>query len=296
MPDILYIIGNGFDLHHGMKTSYDNFKIYLQTKHGPIFDTVDRFLSIDEKWSDFEEALGNLDVDYLEDDASNCLASYGDDLWSDSGHHDYEYELTKNVEALSSELYEYFCEWINTVGIPNHSQLLSFKSSAQFLTFNYTRTLTELYKIPDSNVLHIHGSVDDPSNQIVLGHGWSPEDRTQLASYVDENTDTRIASGYQIVDEYFSRTYKSTTSVLRQNEIFFSSLSGVRDIYILGHSMSYVDLEYFRIIASQVNSDANWYITFHKPEDQIYLSRAITELGLHEGNIQFIKMEQVKHT
>ncbi|WP_413505743.1 bacteriophage abortive infection AbiH family protein [Photobacterium phosphoreum] len=294
MPDILYIIGNGFDLHHGMKTSYESFKFYLQRKHTLVFDTVDKFLSIDERWSDFEEALGNLDVDHLENDASNCLASYGDDDWSDSGHHDYEYELTKNVEALSLELYEHFCEWINTVDIPNNSTLLNLKSHAQFLTFNYTQTLTELYSIPDSNVLHIHGSIDDPSNEIVLGHGWAPEDRTQLTSHIDENTDTRIASGYQIVDKYFSRTYKSTNSAIKQNERFFSSLSDLRDIYILGHSMSYVDFEYFRIIVSQVNSETNWYISFHKPEDKISLSQTVMELGLSESSVHFIKMEEVK--
>ena len=26
MNDKLYIIGNGFDLHHGLKTSYDDFR------------------------------------------------------------------------------------------------------------------------------------------------------------------------------------------------------------------------------------------------------------------------------
>lgn len=294
VPDTLYIIGNGFDLHHGMQTSYESFKLYLQRKHGFVFDTVEKFLSIDEKWSDFEEALGNLDVDLLEDDALNCLSSYGDDDWSDSGHHDYEYELTKNVGALSSELYECFCEWINTVNIPNNPTLLSLKSHARFLTFNYTQTLMGLYNIPKSNVLHIHGSIDEPANEIVLGHGWAPEDRTQLTTYIDENTDTRIASGYQIVDEYFSHTYKSTSSVLRKNERFFASLSGLRDIYILGHSMSSVDFEYFRIIAIQVNFDTNWYISFYKLEDKVRLSQVAMKLGISESNVHFIKMEDIK--
>ncbi|TOO33607.1 AbiH family protein, partial [Vibrio parahaemolyticus] len=43
MPDTLYIIGNGFDLHHGMQTSYESFKLYLQRKHQFVFDTVEKF-------------------------------------------------------------------------------------------------------------------------------------------------------------------------------------------------------------------------------------------------------------
>lgn len=29
---ILYVIGNGFDLYHGMRTKYDVFKKYLETE------------------------------------------------------------------------------------------------------------------------------------------------------------------------------------------------------------------------------------------------------------------------
>lgn len=32
----LYIIGNGFDLNHGMKTSYWNYREFLAQKHSTI--------------------------------------------------------------------------------------------------------------------------------------------------------------------------------------------------------------------------------------------------------------------
>ncbi|HDM8167137.1 TPA: bacteriophage abortive infection AbiH family protein [Vibrio harveyi] len=294
MSDILYIIGNGFDLHHGMKTSYNNFKLYLKEKHGSIFNTVDNFLNIDENWSDFEEALGDLDIDYLEDNAASYLTSYGDENWKETDNHDYEYQIAKNLNALSLRLYECFFEWINTVELPIDPTLLSLKPNALFLTFNYTRTLSEIYKIPDSNVLHIHGSVEEQSNKIVLGHGWSPEERFQMINHIDENTDTRVASGYHAIDKYFKYTHKSIESILNKNQPFFSSLSSIRVVYVLGHSMSNVDLEYFRVIASQVTPDTNWYVTYHEQKDVARLSRALNTIRVSNKNIHFIKMEQIK--
>ena len=36
--DTLYIIGNGFDLFHGLNTSYKSFGFYLKGKHSEIYD------------------------------------------------------------------------------------------------------------------------------------------------------------------------------------------------------------------------------------------------------------------
>jgi len=37
MTEKLYIIGNGFDLHHGLRTSYMNFRDNYVKKRSPIF-------------------------------------------------------------------------------------------------------------------------------------------------------------------------------------------------------------------------------------------------------------------
>lgn len=36
----LYIIGNGFDLHHELDTHYRSFGLYLQDHYGAIYDQL----------------------------------------------------------------------------------------------------------------------------------------------------------------------------------------------------------------------------------------------------------------
>ncbi|PTJ40227.1 hypothetical protein BU021_07410, partial [Staphylococcus simulans] len=64
----LYIIGNGFDIDHGIKSSYYDFKKYLKTSAD---DNANLFLNILEKsytkdddnlWKNLEENIGNLDL------------------------------------------------------------------------------------------------------------------------------------------------------------------------------------------------------------------------------------------
>ncbi|MBT2755884.1 hypothetical protein J7E71_07975 [Mesobacillus foraminis] len=50
----LFIIGNGFDLHHGMKTSYWNFRNYISVTETGILRTMELFNMFQEDlWSDF---------------------------------------------------------------------------------------------------------------------------------------------------------------------------------------------------------------------------------------------------
>lgn len=59
---ILYIIGNGFDLNHNLKTSYNDYKNYLNGKDSSLineFETFDYFIHSDEVslWRDIEKNL-----------------------------------------------------------------------------------------------------------------------------------------------------------------------------------------------------------------------------------------------
>ena len=76
-----YVIGNGFDLHYGLKTRYDHFKSYLiNNGYSDLIDRVDDLFyriggfDIDEitDWSKFEDMLvvfNNLDPDEIYDEA-----------------------------------------------------------------------------------------------------------------------------------------------------------------------------------------------------------------------------------
>jgi hypothetical protein len=93
--------------------------------------------------------LADIEVNSVVDYASQFLVSYGAKDWSDSYHHDYQYEVNNIVEGLSKELKTRFTDWIVQLHIPNRtevkSKILDIDETAKYLTFNYTSTLSTIY-------------------------------------------------------------------------------------------------------------------------------------------------------
>ena len=50
----LYIIGNGFDLHHGINSSYKDFQEWMYENNPDVIEKADEIYGIcdDEWWSD----------------------------------------------------------------------------------------------------------------------------------------------------------------------------------------------------------------------------------------------------
>jgi len=184
---LLYVIGNGFDLHHGMATGYKHFGAFLKRDHSKLRDYLDEYFVTDDEdwfWGHFEACLADLDTDTLVDNFEQFIVPYSADDWSDGFHHDYVYELTRVVRALSEDLLAAFAQWIRQIAIPTPTSLMSpmarIDPTARFINFNYTNTLQQLYGVPDTHVWHIHGSAarTDP---LILGHGWRPEPNETLS-------------------------------------------------------------------------------------------------------------------
>ncbi|MHA6689313.1 bacteriophage abortive infection AbiH family protein [Devosia sp. A449] len=268
LGDKLFIIGNGFDLHHGVPSSYTAFGEYLAQVDSDTFTTIEEYLFVDEDfWYLFEERLATFDSELVIDHAEHFLMPYGAEDWSDSGHHDYEYEINEVADALSRNVRNRFAEWIRSLPIPAPGTVPLVRSvdpEAQFLNFNYTPTLQQLYGVPDANVLHIHGSAKDPMSHIVLGHGWKAEERPHLSNRVDEETDTRVAGGYDLIDRYFADTFKPTDEILAGNSSFFAGLGGITDVHVLGHSLAAVDAAYIEKVVRGIHPEANWTISYHR--------------------------------
>ena len=71
MTEKLYIIGNGFDLHHELKTSYAHFRDDYVKKRSPILwnDLLDIYGEAPQNdnlwWNNFENMLGKVDYESL---------------------------------------------------------------------------------------------------------------------------------------------------------------------------------------------------------------------------------------
>lgn len=280
--DTLFIIGNGFDKHHQMKTGYDDFARFLKIDNYLSYRNVEHYLSDSEDfWGDFEANLAMFDDEYVISDNEHFIMSYGSDDWSDSGHHDFEFELDNIVSSLTGGLKSSFVKWVKSIQLPTNFVRVRVPleiNNSFFLTFNYTHTLEKLYSIPEDKILHIHGDSEVENDDIILGHGWSPNIRKTLSSKADpERDDTRLLGGFELVDSYFEKTFKNSTLILKQNARFFEGFKQVKNIYVLGHSLSDVDMPYFKEIDKITKSnEPNWYFTNYKSEN----TEAIKKLSI----------------
>lgn len=301
LPDtrLLYIIGNGFDLHHRIPSAYADFGRYVSGVDSSLHSLFENYFSFDGNWADFENTLAHLDVDLILDEASTYLVPYSADDWSDAFHHDYQYEIDRIVSSLSKGLKKRFTEWICRLAIPAPSScqvsLLDLPLHSRYLTFNYTNTLQKLYGVSPDHITYIHNQATGLDSDLVLGHGVSPKTIASLNAGADlEDQDTRVTQANECIDDYFSRTYKPTGRVISAHQAFFNSLSDVKRICVLGHSLSEVDWPYFSLIAENTKAqDPHWVVSYHDETKIPLMNEAFSEFGIPAAKITYAHITDI---
>lgn len=287
---VLYVIGNGFDLHHRVASDLNSFRQFVREKNCQVYDAAMKhiFAENEDLWTCFEEQLGSLDVEQILDEAYPFLQSYGADEWSESGHHDFKYEIDKVLEDLSNGLHSEFCQWIRSLRIPSREQaceqLLNICAESGFLSFNYTNTLERIYGVHQNKILHLHGRGELSANQIIIGHRGG---KHSLNDDVDfDAADPRFVEGNVSIDDYFRDTSKPVDQVIQRNSLFFNCLSEISDIVVLGHSFGPIDMPYFQEIARNTRPDANWSASVHSDADSLAVDAASQLLFTKVGEIR----------
>lgn len=277
---------------------YQDFKTFLRHKDRETLETVEQFLgSGDRLWSKFEQSLANLDVDALLDVAAAQLTSYGDDDWSDSAHHDFQWTIEQTTEALSTDLKKHFCDWIRHLDIPTPATvqvpMLRLYTEATFLNFNYTSTLTRLYGVPLEQVTFIHGDAAGPCANLVLGHNYSPKSLNDSRDM--DAIDPREAEGNEIIDQYFRATFKPVSSVIHTHRDFFKRLALIQDIFVLGHSLDDVDIPYFKEIMKNIDGQrTKWKISYYRNENLRELREQFQKLPSVPGHlVEYLQLAEL---
>jgi len=183
--NILYLIGNGFDINLGMKTKYSDFyEFYCGAKSDGelIIDLKNNIGKGIHNWADLEIALGRYteklksqeEFDIVYEDIGEKLSQY---LEKEAEEYDIS-KVDKNVFYSHIVYPEKFLPQRDRNKIKS---LIKDKWGAQnwfvqLLTFNYTRTIEKIvgefrqnYKIGEnhsgafllSRIEHIHGYTDD---------------------------------------------------------------------------------------------------------------------------------------
>ncbi len=236
-----------------------DFADYLAVTDWTVHRMVGEYFGVDaEFWNQFETRLAEFDAEAAVDYASQFL--------DDKGYGDFQYELEQIGAGLSTRLSRHFAAWARALVVPSAtevSRLLSIDPAARFLTFNYTATLEQLYRVPAERILHIHGSAGNPADSLVLGHGWErkPEDSLNFEPDGPES-DWRVREGIAHIDDFFEATFKPTQRLIEANAGFFDELRDVDEIRVLGHALAEVDEPYLEAVMDAVDlSRTRWTIS-----------------------------------
>ena len=336
----LFIIGNGFDIAHDLKTDYlyfkkfvyqqaygkdelldslqnlDSIKEYLKEHDDEIFKNVlfsekmiETLNSIDSQeklrllyqillhitaterfWGDFEEKLAcfpfmnastpyHVTNDCKEDTESRKeLAKEVADKLSKYVHH----QLNKLFKQWIKETYEQWESQLSmrkfTSHFPIAKETILTNRDARFLNFNYTRTLEDFYGISSSNIIHIHGDLDD--GVLIFGHG---ED----SIVIPEGADILSQAMYKLS----AANRKPVHQRIRKYDYFFKSLSSIKEIYFIGFGIrdeNGVDAPYFKEIFKQA-PDVSIYIDQFDKENEYTIKKILKAWGAHKAyQLQFI--------
>lgn len=272
----LVVIGNGFDLASGIKSSYSDFKQWLQLndKHR-LIGLMDTFFSNQrDVWGNIEKALGEYDEDsILEYCKPDEEIDYDHPTRSMAAVEDNPEWIFKPV---LDEFIEAFKDWVNSIDIANAEKVRDLPVECKYLTFNYTETLEMIYGIPESNILHIHGSrILD--KEYIIGHNnfRNPND-----AYKDESQMLYLQDTWSKIIEWMNGLVKDSTSIIRQNKDFFDSLSDIEQIVVYGHSFFEVDWSYMEEIVKHVGVVKPWAISYYCPKDLERINGFVKKMGL----------------
>lgn len=292
----LYIIGNGFDRAHRLPTRYWDFRTYLAQYYPEFLCSFEENYDVyqgmtDEQkgemlWNELETNLANIREDIIIEDAKHIeMGLESGDVGIEETLRDYFEEQFDYIKKLEV----YLKQWVRTIRIRALNRFTSKFDNSQndiFVTFNYTAVLETTYRIDGKNVIHIHGSLRDNSDDPVLGHGNSNriEDIKGRRNHALIKADEKESSICYVLQDYYQTTYKNVSN-------YMYKLNGLvtkkfEEIVVLGHSLAGVDLPYFRQVDVITNKKTKWTVYYFDESKKQEMLEALKSQGISEKRIE----------
>lgn len=274
--NILFLIGNGFDINLGMKTRYSDFyKYYIsnQSSSSLLHKLKKEIDGNIENWSDLELALGEYtknmhtteEFNEAFDDIEDNLADYLDSVEKKFDFKQFD----------GNELYKYLAFPENSLPLADKNRLITFKnnwSNSQWninlITFNYTQTLEKLTNYTGKS-LQINDLINRKSPPILFGqmehvHGYIHQRMVMGVNDVSQVSNSEFHKNLDIIETLIkdecNQAQKHTIDIWCKNQIKNANL-----ICIFGSSIGDTDNIWWQLIGAQLKRDCN-LIIFEKGE------------------------------
>jgi len=297
MPNITWIIGNGFDIQLGLKTSFKDFyKSYCKVKKTDVEEikTFKSILSKDiDSWADFELMYGKYSDDcentsaysIIKADVEEKLRTYLEGIQN-------SIDWTKLSDTHRKKFSHSLIDWIPEIKFTNHEVIVGKLGNKNgiinILTLNYTNVFHRLLKESQShissllsttrgsatvgyyygvkqigNVRFLHGDLE---NQIILG--VDNIDQITNAKFHTPDVISEIVKPNQLSDIQRRNRNRAIPAESAKKEIANSSI-----ICTFGASIGETDKTWWKIIADWLLSGDKLLVIFcyedSKPKSKV---------------------------
>lgn len=265
----LFIIGNGFDLAHGLETSYNDFiKSFQKTVNNADkilhYILLNEYNKVQRNWSDIEMLYFNI------------LNNYNSQVYLMNNHqianvYKSSKDLNDDFELLKSHLNDYLDNEQNQFrGIESIDYLFSIFNEKEtvILNFNYTNTLSRYLKDKENiKQINIHGEINNESNPMIFGFAANDKQSEVLI----RKNDNELLRNIKRIN-YNLTTNKSKLNSLQDNS------NEKFDVFIIGHSCGISDNLILSDIFNHPNTNTITPIYFKDPEGYLQISININRI------------------
>ncbi|MBN4070251.1 hypothetical protein JYT76_01055 [Olleya sp. AH-315-F22] len=261
----IVIIGNGFDLAHGFKTSYDDFIKYIINEsisfnkeiRKELID-VGYLLSEQQTYEFIKENFAKINsistnphsgsLNFTNNLFRGMLATYFSADWLDieSYYFNYINKISHNEIDVANREFEVIKKYLeiylsNQILEDGFNPMMEFykifedgnPESLLLLNFNYTPTLQKYFRgiaIKSKMILNIHGELNSKKNPMIFGYG--DETNPQYKSIVNKD-DNRWLTNLKRQQYNLANPYEQLIQVLNQGK--------KTEVFVIGHSLGMSD-------------------------------------------------------
>lgn len=286
--DYIVIVGNGFDVNHGLPSRYTDFKAWLCTNDKELYDFLERYIDVDgDWWNDFERSLSEINVLKLIKETPLENRPIDPRFPPDFSH-----PASWRLDAVRKSISLKFTEWVKTLDGAKIKKKMELPEAGLYISFNYTDTLERVYGIEENRIVYIHGKASR-GDELIYGHG-----KNQFVLERDVMEKYHLHRSY---DFFVAGTYGDSESELTSHlsywqkyiqlgsyyDVLRPAVMGASKVCVYGLSFSEVDYPYLQWIAER-NRNLRWQVSWHTEKDKVRIQDTFMALRVEE--YEMIKM------